>query len=117
EEMQALSRRRRIRALQVAEAMQVVKQLEAAVIARLEDEDHLVRLEAARALGQCDTASACLALRTAEGDTSLTVREAATDSLEKLYRRRPEMALLADSIEAADSEPAVPVEQLEQARG
>ncbi|HVA46506.1 MAG TPA: HEAT repeat domain-containing protein [Pirellulales bacterium] len=117
EEMQALSRRRRIRALQVAEAMQVVKQLEAAVIARIEDEDHLVRLEAARALGQCDSANACLALRTAERDTSLTVREAATDSLEKLYRRRPEMALLADSIEAADNEPAVPVEQLEQAHG
>src|SRR6185437_11016938 len=92
EEMAALSRRRRIRALQVAEAMQAVEQVESAVIAALGDEDHLVRLEAARALMQCNSVAACLALREAEHDTSVTVREAAGESLTKMSRRRPDVA-------------------------
>ncbi|HWB08138.1 MAG TPA: HEAT repeat domain-containing protein [Pirellulales bacterium] len=100
EELASRSRRRRIRALQVVEAMQVVKEVEDAVIGALKDEDHLVRLEAARALGQSNTVEACLALREAEHDTSVTVRETAIDSLEKLSRRRPDLAMLADSLEA-----------------
>jgi HEAT repeat protein len=99
-ELTSPSRRRRIRALQVADAMQIVTDLEEAVIVALKDEDHLVRLEAARALALSNTAEACLALREAEHDTSVTVREAAAESLEKLSRRRPDLALLADSLEA-----------------
>jgi HEAT repeat protein len=99
EEMAALSRRRRIRALQVAEAMQMVEQVEEATIAALGDEDHLVRLEAARALVQCNSVAACLALREAEHDTSVTVREAASESLDKLSRRRPDVAARADALE------------------
>lgn len=114
EEMQALSRRRRIRALQVAEAMQVVKQLEPSVIERLDDEDHLVRLEAARALAQCDSAMACLALRRAEQDTSVTVRESASESLEKLYRRRPDLAVLSDELVAAGRSSPAALQPLEQ---
>lgn len=114
EELQALSRRRRIRALQVAEAMQVVKQLESAVIERLGDDDHLVRLEAARALAQCDSALVCLALRRAEQDTSVTVREAAGESLEKLYGRRPDLAALSDERVAAGCASASPLQPLEQ---
>jgi HEAT repeat protein len=100
-ELASPSRRRRIRALQVAEAMQIVKEVEEAVVAALKDEDHLVRLEAARGLAQANTVEACLALRDAEHDTSVTVRETAVDSLEKLSRRRPDLVLLADSLEAA----------------
>jgi HEAT repeat protein len=99
-ELTSPSRRRRIRALQVAEAMQTINDLEEAVVVALKDEDHLVRLEAARGLAQSNTVEACLALREAEHDTSVTVREAAAESLEKLSRRRPDLAMLADSLEA-----------------
>lgn len=117
EELQTPSRRRRIRALQVADAMQVVKQLEAAVIERLQDEDHLVRLEASRALAQCDSAEVCLALRRAEQDTSVTVRETASESLEKLYRRRPELAVLSDDLVLAGQQPPAALPSLEQING
>jgi HEAT repeat protein len=99
-ELASPSRRRRIRALQVAEAMQIVTEVEEAVIVAIKDEDHLVRLEAARALAQSNTAEACLALRDAEHDTSVTVRETAADSVEKMSRRRPDLAMMADSLEA-----------------
>jgi HEAT repeat protein len=91
EEMVAPSRRRRIRALQVADAMQIVEEVEETMITLLVDEDHLVRLEASRALAQAKTVEACLALREAEHDTSVTVRAAATDSLDKLLRRHPQL--------------------------
>lgn len=100
DEMASPSRRRRIRALQVAEAMQIVLDVETAIIAAMRDEDHLVRVEAGRALAQSNSVEACLALRDAEHDTSVTVREVAADSLDKLYRRRPEIAARADALEA-----------------
>lgn len=117
EEMVALSRRRRIRALQVAEAMQMVEDVEPTVITMLQDEDHLVRLEAARALAQCNSAEACVALRDSEHDTSVTVREAASESLTKVFRRRPGLAALADSLEEATLEHAALQTELEQAHG
>lgn len=100
DEMTAPSRRRRIRGLQAAEAMQIVPDIEETVVALLSDEDHLVRLEAARALAQGTSVDACLALRAAEGDTSVTVREAAAESLAKLLRRRPELESRAEAQEA-----------------
>lgn len=101
EEMTAPSRRRRIRALQVAEAMEIVREVEETIVTLLSDEDHLVRLEAARALAQGITVDACLALRAAEEDTSVTVREAAAESLGILLRHRPKLASLAEAQEAA----------------
>lgn len=101
EEMVAPSRRRRIRALQVAEAMQIVTEIEETIVTLLADEDHLVRLEAARALAQGTSVDTCLALRAAEDDTSVTVREAAAESLAKLLRQRPELESLAEAQEAA----------------
>ncbi|MGH7139570.1 MAG: HEAT repeat domain-containing protein, partial [Pirellulales bacterium] len=101
EEMVAPSRRRRIRSLQAAEAMQIVEDVEETVITLLSDADHLVRLEAARALAQCASVEACLALRDAEHDSSVTVREAAAESLDKLSRRHPELDALAHSREAS----------------
>ncbi|HVX10458.1 MAG TPA: HEAT repeat domain-containing protein [Pirellulales bacterium] len=107
EEMVAPSRRRRIRALQVAEAMQIVEEVEPTVVTLLADEDHLVRLEAARALAQSVSLSACLALREAEHDTSVTVREAAAESLDKLSRHRPDLMAMVDAqVEAALSQAA-----------
>lgn len=101
EEMMAPSRRRRMRALQAAEAMQIVAVVEGTIVMLLADEDHLVRLEAARALAQGNSVEACLALRDCEHDSSVTVREAAAESLDKLLRRHPELESLAASQLAA----------------
>lgn len=91
EELAAASRRRRIRALQIAETMLLVSQVEDDVIKLLHDEDHLVRLGAAKALAHCGTAAAIEALHDAEQDSSATVREAAAHSLERIGRLLAEM--------------------------
>jgi len=94
EEFKSPSRRRRIRAVQMAAAIQCVGELHEEILESMLDGDHLVRLEAARALGQSDSPEACAALREAEDDRSLTVREAAASSLDRIARRSPELGLL-----------------------
>ncbi len=61
-EMTSPSRLRRIRAVEMAGAMNAARILENELIARLEDEDYLVRTEAGRLLATCDTAAARAAL-------------------------------------------------------
>ena len=51
---------------------------------RERDEDHFVRAGAARALARCDTPGARVALRAALLDRSVTVQEAAEQSLKAL---------------------------------
>ena len=63
-----------------------VPQVEDDVLKLLHDEDHLVRLGAAKALAQCGTAAAIEALPEAEQESSATVREAAVHSLERIGR-------------------------------
>ena len=99
EELKSPSRRRRIRALQMAAAIAAVGELLEETLIAIADGDHLVRLEAARALGQCDSLAAYAALHEAEEDRSLTVREAATASLEQITRRSPELGLLSNAYE------------------
>ncbi len=96
EETHSLSRRRRIRALQMASAIEAVAELQDSVLRLLIDEDHLVRVEAARALGQVKSLEAYAALSDAKHDRSLTVREAAAASLEKIAHDSPGIALLVD---------------------
>ncbi len=81
EEIQARSRTRRLRGIAMAASMNLGLQLEAAIIERLSDEDHLVRAEAAKALIQCPTEEARQALKVARNDRSIVVQEAAERSL------------------------------------
>jgi HEAT repeat protein len=81
EELSALARSRRLRALSMAAAMGLALRVEFNLHERLLDEDHLVRAEAARVLALCDTTETHEALREALTDTSLIVREAAEASL------------------------------------
>ena len=81
EEIQARSRTRRLRGIAMAAGMNLGLQLQAAIIDRLSDEDHLVRAEAAKALIQCPTEEARQALKLARHDRSLVVQEAAERSL------------------------------------
>jgi HEAT repeat protein len=103
EETKSPSRRRRIRALQMIGAIQAAPEVQDAVLRLICDEDHLVRVEAARALGQCDSVAAYAALREAENDRSLTVREAAAASLEQIGKNSPAIALLASAGEREEA--------------
>jgi HEAT repeat protein len=85
-EMERLSPVRRRRAIVAADAMDVVRSLETQVIKLLSDEDHMVRIEAARALAECGTKPSWEALRDALLDRSVVVQEAAEQSLERISR-------------------------------
>lgn len=83
-ELETQSRTRRLRAIGIAMAMGAVRELEGAIVPLVDDEDHVIRAEAARALGQCDTPTARAALDAALGDRSVIVQETAAHSLELL---------------------------------
>jgi HEAT repeat protein len=78
------ARRIRLRAMEMAAAMEVLPQLADALIERLEDEDHLVRAAAADALQHCTADDVRKALLMALGDKSVAVQLAAKNSLQTL---------------------------------
>ncbi len=84
QEMKHLSPVRRRRATQAADAMNMVSAVEPQVIELLNDDDHVVRQAAAKALADCGTQPSWEALRDALLDRSVIVQEAAEHSLERL---------------------------------
>jgi hypothetical protein len=80
-ELEAKARTRRLRGLAIARAIEAVEPLEPVIIKLLEDEDHLIRAEAALALAQSNSESSREALRRAETDRSLAVQQAVSSSL------------------------------------
>ncbi len=115
EELQARSRTRRLRGIAMAASMNVVPDLENAIIERLSDEDHLVRAEAAKALAVCKSAKAQSALRRALSDRSIAVQEAAEWSLQdnelSLVSEQLAAAILADEADQALRE-TVPIKTM-----
>lgn len=81
EEMQSSVRSRRLRAVEIVVAMNSVRDVESAVIGLTSDEDHHVRAEAARALGQSNSAPAQQALLDLLSDRSHLVQETARQGL------------------------------------
>jgi len=86
QELRSRAGSRRRRGVAIAQAIDVVDELEETLIELLSDEDHLVRADAATALGQCNTRQVAQALREALLDRSVTVQEAAQRSLMSLAR-------------------------------
>lgn len=84
EEMRSRVRRRRLRALAVARALELEPKLEEGILRLLHDEDHMVRAEAAAALAACPTPAARVGLSEALEDRSPVVQEAARKALEAL---------------------------------
>lgn len=84
QELKAPARSRRLRGIAMAQIMNLASRIEQALHERMHDEDHLVRAEAARALGRCDTPATHDVLRQALTDRSGAVREAAESSLQAL---------------------------------
>jgi len=74
-------RTRRLRALGMIEAMDLVGRLESEIAAMLDDRDHMVRAEAARLLARGSTRESYEKLKQALLDRSEVVREAARESL------------------------------------
>ena len=77
QELASKMRTRRLRALRIVRAIDAIDAMEPLVIDALEDEDHLVRLEAVGALAESDSQAATEALRRALEDRGQTVADAA----------------------------------------
>lgn len=84
DELTAASRTRRLRALEILPYVNSLRDLEPVVIELLEDDDHFVRAEAAKALTEATSDAARQALRYALMDSSVMVREAAENTLQTL---------------------------------
>jgi HEAT repeat protein len=73
-----------LRAIEMVAAMGLLPQLADALIERLQDEDHLVRVAAADALQHCTADDVRNALLAAIDDRSIAVQTAARNSLRAL---------------------------------
>ena len=93
EELQASSRSRRRRGLEMAQHMFLVLELQDAVAALVKDEDQYLRLEAVRVLGSCPTDISEQVLREALNDSQPLVQEAAQRGLAVLCPPREEETL------------------------
>jgi HEAT repeat protein len=81
EEMKSSARTRRLRAIEIAVAMNAVRAVETPLIALLADEDHMVRASAARAMEQTNSGASQEALQSLLSDRSHMVQEAAREAL------------------------------------
>ena len=84
DEMRCLSPVRRRKAVLASAAMGLTRQMERSLIELLSDEDHMVRIAAAKSLAEVDTMPSWGALRDALLDKSVIVKEAAEESLRKI---------------------------------
>ncbi|NQT40710.1 MAG: HEAT repeat domain-containing protein [Planctomycetes bacterium] len=82
EEMTSGSRGRRLRALEVVRTIDAVAELDDAVIALLDDKDHIVRALAASVLALSGSVASREGLQNALLDSSVSVRESARESLQ-----------------------------------
>jgi len=80
-QLSADPRSRRLKAIEMAEAMDLTAQISAALIERLHDEDHLVRASAASALKGCNRTDVRTALQESLWDQCMAVQNAARASL------------------------------------
>jgi HEAT repeat protein len=88
DELQAPTRTRRLRAIAVAQAMQIVPAVESELHKLLADEDHMVRAACAAALAQSPSEATRTALREALLDSSVAVHNAAEQALEAIAQQR-----------------------------
>ncbi len=84
DELASLSRTRRLRAIGMSTAMGLVPQFENQLIELIDDDDHMIRREAALALGDHESPAVRAALATALTDQSASVQDAAAESLQRI---------------------------------
>jgi hypothetical protein len=83
DELQSPARSKRLRGLEIVKIMNVAMQVEEQLICLLQDDDHIIRAEAATILGGCRSRGVKQALQEVAQDESSDVREAAQSSFEK----------------------------------
>jgi len=88
DELKSPVRTRRLRGLAIARTIDAVESVESAIIEMLQDEDHVVRTEAAATLGKSVSPAGVAALTEALNDKSEAVRIAAQQSLEAAIQGR-----------------------------
>jgi HEAT repeat protein len=81
EELRSAVRARRLRGLLMAATMDMAAEAEGEILERMEEEDHLIRAAAVRALAAAGTPRARAALREALLDRSVTVQRVAEECL------------------------------------
>jgi HEAT repeat protein len=91
DEMDSPARTRRLRAIEIAEAMKAIDDVEPRLLELLSDDDHLVRSEAARVLASSDSPAVRLALDRLLLDRSLLVQETVQASLREIEDRQQAM--------------------------
>ena len=89
DELKSPIRSRRLRGLTIARTIDAVEGVESTIIEMLQDEDHLVRMEAAVTLGKSLSPASVEALTAALNDKSEVVRLAAQRSLQEAIQARP----------------------------
>jgi len=80
-ELQSPARSRRLRAVEIIVLMSLVDELAHVLIGTLEDEDHIVRVAAVRALAACGRPEVRKAIAQRQKDRSVAVQEAVQESL------------------------------------
>jgi len=80
-ELESKMRTRRLRGVAMADCMELVERLEPEIVGLLQDDDHMVRAEAAGALRTTRSEASRLALEAALEDSSPKVRQTAEESL------------------------------------
>jgi HEAT repeat protein len=87
EELTHRARGRRLRGVEMCELLEMADDFKAPLLKLLRDDDHMIRVAAARALGQSDGPRVRRALNEALGDRSASAREAAEESLRRITAR------------------------------
>ncbi len=110
-ELESPARNRRLRGVAMARAMGLVEPYREIILKMLDDEDFLLRAEAASAAGMLSCEASMLALKNALNDHSPSVQEAARESLRKREALGRWQTIVAGSespaAPAAESLPAV----------
>lgn len=105
-ELDAPTRSRRKRGLEIVQAMDAVAALHDAVAALLKDEDQFLRVEAVRVLSAADSPQTRSVLREALNDSHPLVQEAAEAALTDLNQAKAEESSQADEASLEAVEPA-----------
>ena len=102
-ELKAKGRSRRLRAITMAQEMEVTDHVEEELIVLLEDDDHMIRCEAAESLGACNGKQVIEVLRQRLLDRSVSVQEAAEASILRIMERNRHQQPSTNPLQLPDS--------------
>lgn len=102
-------RLRRLRALEVAQELELVPRLESSIICLLRDDDPVIRAEAAAALAHTESDASYHALLEALNDVNMLVRSIVAETLEERCRRMESQERGEKDVSSQEPQPQPPV--------